>query len=206
MGGLTGDSARARSLGAALVEDSERTLGSNDPGTAIARSSLAYWTGKAGDVVHARELAAVVVENMMRVLGPDDRYTLLARPTWPDGPGKPGTWNRPESWSLRCSRTLPGYTALTTAIRSSHAAGLPLGRGRPSIGSTKAGARSPSPRDRTGRVRQGGERGLSRMEKDAEPFVCTKSGRFLTIAPLPAAGSVKSARVPEMARQRGIHP
>lgn len=77
--GLTGDSARARSLGAALVEDSERLLGSNDPGTAIARSSLAYWTGKAGDVVHARELAAVVVENMMRVLGPDDRHTLLAR-------------------------------------------------------------------------------------------------------------------------------
>jgi DNA-binding SARP family transcriptional activator len=77
--GLTGDSARARSLGAALVEDSERILGSDDPGTAIARSSLAYWTGKAGDVGHARELAAVVVENMMRVLGPDDRHTLLAR-------------------------------------------------------------------------------------------------------------------------------
>ncbi len=77
--GLTGDSVRARSLGAALVADSERILGADDPATAIARSSLARWTGKAGDVVQAREQAAVVVENMMRVLGPDDRHTLLAR-------------------------------------------------------------------------------------------------------------------------------
>jgi DNA-binding SARP family transcriptional activator len=77
--GLTGDSARARSLGAALVADSERVLGSDDPATAIARSSLARWTGKAGDVVRARELASTVVENMMQVLGPDDRHTLLAR-------------------------------------------------------------------------------------------------------------------------------
>jgi DNA-binding SARP family transcriptional activator len=77
--GLTGDSARARSLGASLVSDSERILGSNDPATAIARSSLARWTGKAGDVVRAQALAATVVENMMQVLGPDDRHTLLAR-------------------------------------------------------------------------------------------------------------------------------
>ncbi|HET9116813.1 MAG TPA: BTAD domain-containing putative transcriptional regulator, partial [Pseudonocardiaceae bacterium] len=77
--GLTGDSDRARSLGAALVADSERILGPDDPATAIARSSLARWTGKAGDVVRARELAATVVENMMQVLGPDDRHTLLAR-------------------------------------------------------------------------------------------------------------------------------
>jgi DNA-binding SARP family transcriptional activator len=77
--GLTGDSARARSLGAALVADSERILGPDDPATAIARSSLARWTGKAGDVFQARAQAAVVVENMVRVLGPDDRHTLLAR-------------------------------------------------------------------------------------------------------------------------------
>lgn len=77
--GLTGDSARARGLGAALVEDSERMLGPDDPASVIARSSLARWTGKAGDIVQAREQAAVVVENMMRVLGPDDRHTLLAR-------------------------------------------------------------------------------------------------------------------------------
>ncbi|MGH3825260.1 MAG: AAA family ATPase, partial [Pseudonocardiaceae bacterium] len=77
--GLTGDSARARSLGAALVIDSERILGSDNRATELARSSLAYWTGKAGNVIGARELAAVVVENMIRVLGPDDRHTLLAR-------------------------------------------------------------------------------------------------------------------------------
>jgi hypothetical protein len=77
--GLTGDSARARSLGAALVGDSERILGSDDLATAIARSSLARWTGKAGDVIQAREQASVVVADMMRVLGPDDRHTLLAR-------------------------------------------------------------------------------------------------------------------------------
>jgi hypothetical protein len=76
--GLTGDSARARSLGAALVRDSERILGS-DEATAIARSSLAHWTGKAGDVIQAREQASVVVADIMRVLGPDDRHTLLAR-------------------------------------------------------------------------------------------------------------------------------
>lgn len=77
--GLTGDSGRARSLGAALVSDSERILGSDDPATAIARSSLARWTGKAGDASRAQALAATVVENMMHVLGPDDRHTLLAR-------------------------------------------------------------------------------------------------------------------------------
>jgi hypothetical protein len=77
--GLTGDSARARSLCAALVADSERILGPDDPATAVARSSLARWTGKAGDVVRAQALAATVVENMMQVLGPDDRHTLLAR-------------------------------------------------------------------------------------------------------------------------------
>lgn len=77
--GLTGDSARARSLGAALVGDSERVLGSDNPATAIARSSLARWTGKAGDAVQARQQAATVVEDMMHVLGPDDRHTLLAR-------------------------------------------------------------------------------------------------------------------------------
>jgi DNA-binding SARP family transcriptional activator len=77
--GLTGDSARAHSLGAALVADAQRILGSDDPATAIARSSLARWTGKAGDVVQAREQASVVVANMMRVLGSDDRHTLLAR-------------------------------------------------------------------------------------------------------------------------------
>jgi DNA-binding SARP family transcriptional activator len=77
--GLTGDSPRARGLGAALVADCERVLGPNDPATAIARSSLARWTGKAGDAVEAREQAAVVVETMVRVLGPDDRHTLLAR-------------------------------------------------------------------------------------------------------------------------------
>ncbi|HEY3896181.1 MAG TPA: BTAD domain-containing putative transcriptional regulator [Pseudonocardiaceae bacterium] len=77
--GLTGDSAQARTLGAALVTDSERILGPDHPATTIARSSLAYWTGKTGDVLQARELAAMVVENMTRVLGPDDRHTLLAR-------------------------------------------------------------------------------------------------------------------------------
>jgi DNA-binding SARP family transcriptional activator len=77
--GLSSDSARARSLGAALVADSERILGPDDPATVLARSSLAYWTGKAGDVLGARELAAVVVEDMIRVLGPDHRHTLLAR-------------------------------------------------------------------------------------------------------------------------------
>jgi hypothetical protein len=77
--GLTGDSARARSLGAALVRDSERILGADDPNTVIARSSLARWTGKAGDIVEARDQAEVVVQNMVRVLGPDDRHTLLAR-------------------------------------------------------------------------------------------------------------------------------
>jgi DNA-binding SARP family transcriptional activator len=77
--GLTGDNARARSLGAALVRDSERILGADDPNTVIARSSLARWTGKAGDVVQARDQAEVVVQNMVRVLGPDDRHTLLAR-------------------------------------------------------------------------------------------------------------------------------
>jgi DNA-binding SARP family transcriptional activator len=92
--GLTGDSARARSLGAALVGDSERILGADHPTTAIARSSLARWTGKAGDVVQARDQAAVVVQNMMRVLGPDDRHTLLARinlARWTGEAGDPET-------------------------------------------------------------------------------------------------------------------
>jgi DNA-binding SARP family transcriptional activator len=77
--GMAGDNARARKLGTALVEDSERMLGADHPGTMIARRGLAYWTGKVGDVVSARELAAAVVQDMTRVLGPDDRHTLLAR-------------------------------------------------------------------------------------------------------------------------------
>ncbi len=77
--GMTGDNARARKLGTALVEDSERILGPDHPGTTIARRGLAYWTGKAGDVVSARQLAAAAVQDMTRVLGPDDRHTLLAR-------------------------------------------------------------------------------------------------------------------------------
>ncbi|MGH3754047.1 MAG: BTAD domain-containing putative transcriptional regulator [Pseudonocardiaceae bacterium] len=77
--GMTGDNARARKLGTALVEDSQRLLGPDHPGTTIARRGLAYWTGKAGDVVSARELAAAAVQDMTRVLGPDDRHTLLAR-------------------------------------------------------------------------------------------------------------------------------
>lgn len=77
--GMTGDNARARKLGTALVEDSERILGPDHPGTMIARRGLAYWTGKAGDVLSARESAAAVVQDMTRVLGPHDRHTLLAR-------------------------------------------------------------------------------------------------------------------------------
>lgn len=77
--GLIGDSALARSLGTALVTDSERILGSDHPATAIARNSLAYWTGKAGDILRARELAATLVKDDERILGLDHRYTLLAR-------------------------------------------------------------------------------------------------------------------------------
>ncbi|HEV7450292.1 MAG TPA: sigma-70 family RNA polymerase sigma factor [Pseudonocardiaceae bacterium] len=77
--GMAGDNARARKLGTALVEDSERMLGADHPGTMIARRGLAYWTGKVGNVVSARELAAAVVQDMTRVLGPDDWHTLLAR-------------------------------------------------------------------------------------------------------------------------------
>jgi DNA-binding SARP family transcriptional activator len=77
--GWTGDRARARSLSAALVADSERLLGSDHPATAVARSSLARWTGRAGDAAGARDLATVVLQQMERVLGPDHWHTLIAR-------------------------------------------------------------------------------------------------------------------------------
>jgi len=54
-------------------------LGPDHPDTLGARSSLAYWRGKAGDPAGAAAAFAEVLADCLRVLGPEHPDTLDAR-------------------------------------------------------------------------------------------------------------------------------
>ncbi|MEU2509711.1 serine/threonine-protein kinase [Streptomyces sp. NPDC007863] len=73
------DPGKARHLANAAVEVAIHVLGPDHADTLAARTSHAYWTGRAGDAPAARDLYKALVQDRTRVLGPSDPSTLRSR-------------------------------------------------------------------------------------------------------------------------------
>jgi hypothetical protein len=77
--GYSGGHAAAREFYQTLLEERDRMLGPEHPGTLLARANLAHWTGRAGDAAGARDQSATLLTICERVLGPEHPDSLATR-------------------------------------------------------------------------------------------------------------------------------
>ena len=88
--GASGNRSAARALLRQIVSASEQVLGSEHPGTLMARASLARWTGESGDSAAARDQLALLIPVMERALGADHPQTVTHRGTLASWTGHAG--------------------------------------------------------------------------------------------------------------------
>jgi Domain of unknown function (DUF4062)/Tetratricopeptide repeat len=77
--GQSGSYVAARELWRGMLTERAQSLGSEDPGTWLARAEVAYWTGMAGDAAGARDRYAALLPIRERVSGAEHPETLNVR-------------------------------------------------------------------------------------------------------------------------------